>query len=35
LRNQLETLQSQLDLLKNIEVEIDKKERSVTSPINE
>lgn len=35
LRNQLKTLQSQLDLLKNIEVEIDKKERSVTSPINE
>lgn len=35
LRNQLKTLQSQLDQLKNIEVEIDKKERSVTSPVSE
>lgn len=35
LQNQLKTLQSQLDQLKNIEVEIDKKERSVTSPIGE
>lgn len=35
LRNQLTTLQSQLDQLKNIEVEIDKKERSLTSPTNE
>lgn len=35
LRNQLKTLQSQLEQLKNIEVEIDKKERTVSSPINE
>ncbi len=35
LRSQLKTLQSQLNQLKNIEVEIDKKERSVTSPIGE
>ena len=35
LRNHLITLQSQLDQLKNIEVEIDKKERSVISPIVE
>ena len=35
LHDQLKTLQSQLDQLKNIEVEIDKKERSVTSPIGE
>lgn len=35
LKNQLETLQSQLDQLKNIEIEIDKKERSVISPIDE
>ncbi len=35
LHNQLSTLQSQLNQLKNIEVEIDKKERSVTSPIGE
>jgi len=35
LRNRLNTLQSQLNQLKNIEVEIDKKERSVTSPIGE
>ncbi len=35
LHNQLDTLQSQLNQLKNIEVEIDKKERSVTSPIGE
>ncbi len=32
LLNQLTTLQSQLDQLKNIEVEIDKKERSLTNP---
>lgn len=32
LRNQLKILESQLDQLKNIEVEIDKKERSVTTP---
>jgi hypothetical protein len=35
LKSQLETLQSQLDQLKNIEIELDKKERSVTSPIGE
>jgi len=35
LRNQLKTLQLQLDQLKNIEVEIDKKERSLTSPTSE
>lgn len=35
LHNQLDTLKSQLNQLKNIEVEIDKKERSVTSPIGE
>ena len=35
LRNQLKILQSQLEQLKNIEVEIDKKERTVSSPINE
>ncbi len=35
LRNHLNTLQSQLDQLKNIEIEIDKKERSVISPIEE
>ncbi|MBE9561225.1 MAG: hypothetical protein IMF15_10580 [Proteobacteria bacterium] len=35
LRNQLKTIQSQLDQLKNIEVEIDKKERSVISPMSE
>jgi len=35
LHNQLDTLQSQLNQLQNIEVEIDKKERSVTSPIGE
>ncbi len=35
LSNQLKTLQSQLDQLKNIEVEIDKKERSVTSPTDQ
>lgn len=35
LRNHLEILQSQLDQLKNIEIEIDKKERSVISPIEE
>ncbi len=35
LHNQLDTLQSQLNQLKTIEVEIDKKERSVTSPIGE
>jgi hypothetical protein len=35
LTNQIETLQSQLDQLKNIEIEIDKKERSVISPIGE
>lgn len=35
LRNQLKTLQSQLEQLKNIDVEIDKKERNVSSPINE
>jgi hypothetical protein len=35
LQSQLETLQSQLDQLKNIEIEIDKKERSVISPISE
>ena len=35
LRNQLNTLQSQLEQLKNIDVEIDKKERKVSSPINE
>jgi len=35
LRNQLKTLQSQLEQLKNIDVEIDKKERKVSSPINE
>ena len=34
LRNRITTLQSQLNQLKNIEVEIDKKERSLTSPIN-
>ena len=34
LRNRLTTLQSQLDQLKDIEVEIDKKERSLTSPDN-
>ena len=32
LRNQLKIVESQLDQLKNIEVEIDKKERSVTYP---
>lgn len=32
LRNQLNTLQSQIDQLKNIEVEMDKKERSLTKP---
>jgi hypothetical protein len=35
LKSQLETLQSQLDQLKNIEIEIGKKERSVISPIGE
>ena len=35
LRNQLKTLQKQLEQLKNIDVEIDKKERKVSSPINE
>ncbi len=35
LKSRLETLQSQLDQLKNIEIEIDKKERSVFSPISE
>lgn len=35
LRSQLKILELQLDQLKNIEVEIDKKERSVTSPIGE
>ena len=35
LSNQLKVLQSQLDQLKNIEVEIDKKERSVTSPTDQ
>ena len=35
LRNQLKTLQSQLEQLKNIDVEIDKKERKVSSPVNE
>jgi len=35
LKTQLETLQSQLDQLKNIEIEIDKKERSVISPVDE
>lgn len=34
LRNRLMTLQSQLNQLKNIEVEIEKKERSLTSPID-
>ncbi len=32
LRSQLKILELQLDQLKNIEVEIDKKERSVTYP---
>jgi len=32
LRNQLETLRLQIDQLKNIEVEIDRKERFLTSP---
>lgn len=35
LKSQLKTLQSQLDQLKNIEIELDKKERSVVSPIGE
>ncbi len=35
LKSRLETLQSQLDQLKNIEIEIGKKERSVISPIGE
>ena len=35
LRNRLKTLQSQLDQLQNIEVEIDKKERSLAAPIND
>jgi hypothetical protein len=35
LKSQLEILQSQLDQLKNIEIEIGKKERSVISPIGE
>lgn len=35
LRSQLKTLQSQLDQLKNIEIEIDRKERSIISPIVE
>ena len=35
LSNQLKTLQSQLDQLKNIEIEIDKKERSVSSPTDQ
>lgn len=35
LQSQREALQSQLDQLKNIEIEIDKKERSVISPISE
>lgn len=35
LRNRLTTLQSQLNQLKDIEVEIDKKERSLTSPNND
>lgn len=35
LRNQLKTIKSQLNELKNIEVEIDKKERSVNSTIVE
>jgi hypothetical protein len=35
LKSQLEILQSQLDQLKKIEIEIDKKERSVISPIVE
>ena len=34
LRNRLTTLQSQLNQLKNIEVEIEKKERSLSSPID-
>ena len=35
LHKRLTTLQSQLDQLKSIEVEIDKKERSLTSPTND
>lgn len=35
LKSQLEILQSQLDQLKKLEIEIDKKERSVISPIGE
>jgi len=35
LHEQLTTLQSQLDQLKSIETEIDKKERSLTSPTND
>ncbi len=35
LKSQLETLQLKLDQLKNIEIELDKKERSVISPIGE
>ncbi len=35
LKGQLDTLQSQLNQLKNIEVEIEKKERSVISPISD
>lgn len=35
LKSQLDTLQSQLNQLKNIEIEIERKERSVISPIGE
>ena len=35
LRNRIKTLQSQLDQLKNIEVEIGIKERALTSPTND